>query len=115
MRLKIFECSADNDLRKLPPSREALREHSKKASYQADYLWMEAFENIHLPDPNDCGWSFDERKKCFQSRWQNEKSPVDIQTFISTCNCHKRKCKSCKCKETKCLPMCGCKRQCPNS
>ena len=35
MRLENFKSSADNDLRKLPPSREALREHAKRASYQA--------------------------------------------------------------------------------
>ena len=49
MRLE-FKASSDGDLRKLPPSREALREHSKRACYQAGYLWKEATENLILPE-----------------------------------------------------------------
>ena len=112
MRLENFKSSADNDLRKLPPSREALREHAKHASYQAGYLWMEALDNISLPDAGLWGWIFDEKKGIYVPRWQNETCPVDIAKFTTTCSCYKHKCKSCKCKGIGCISMCGCKRKC---
>ena len=48
--------STDNDLLKLPPSREALIHHTKRACYQASYLWTESIDNFDLPDPKSWGW-----------------------------------------------------------
>ena len=44
MRLDNFKSSADDDLRKLPPIRSALREHSKRACFQSGYLWKEVLK-----------------------------------------------------------------------
>ena len=38
-RLEKFKMSTDNDLRVLPPSKEALRQHIYRVSYQGGYLW----------------------------------------------------------------------------
>ena len=38
-RLDKFNKSTANNLRSLPPSKEALRQHGLQASYQAGYLW----------------------------------------------------------------------------
>ena len=43
-RLENFVRSSDNNLRKLPPSREALRKQTKRSCLQSDYLWVEAVE-----------------------------------------------------------------------
>ena len=86
MRLENFRSSADDDLRKLPPSRGALREHAKRASYQAGYLWMEALENLSLPDAILWGWLFDEKKNIFVPRWQSETCPVTIEKFTQPAN-----------------------------
>ena len=48
MRLENFKSSADDDLRKLPPSSSALCEHSKRASFQSGFLWKEAVENLNI-------------------------------------------------------------------
>ena len=40
-RLSKFQKSTDDDLRKLPPSREALWQHVKRSCYQAGYVWQE--------------------------------------------------------------------------
>ena len=55
-RLIRFECSPDNDLRKLPMSRPGLIQHVKRSCYQAGYLWRECNENIDLPHPTLWGW-----------------------------------------------------------
>ena len=44
--------STDNDLRKLPPSREALIHHTKRACYQAGCIWRESIDNFGLTDPS---------------------------------------------------------------
>ena len=44
-----------NDLRKLPPSREALQEQAKCSCFQSGYLWVETFEDIPLPDASFWG------------------------------------------------------------
>ena len=56
MRLKKFKLSSNNDLRIVPPSKNALLQHVKRACYQAGYLWKEALSNIEIPDPNLWGW-----------------------------------------------------------
>ena len=48
--------STDDDLRKLPPSRELLIHHTKRACYQAGYLWRVSIDNFNLPDPKSWGW-----------------------------------------------------------
>ena len=55
-RLHEFMMSTDNDLRKLSPSQEALIHHTKRACYQAGYLWRESIDNFDLPDPKSRGW-----------------------------------------------------------
>ena len=47
--------STDNDFRKFPPSREALVHHTKRAFYQAGYLWRKLIDNFDLPDPKSLG------------------------------------------------------------
>ena len=50
-RLDIFKKSTDNNLRLLPPSKEALRQHIYRLSYQAGYLWRQPAEELDIPDP----------------------------------------------------------------
>ena len=56
VRLDKFNKFADNDLRLLPPSKEALRQHIYRASYQAGYLWRQSVEELDIPDPEQWGY-----------------------------------------------------------
>ena len=51
MRRQKFITSTDDNLRNLPPSRDALLQHAKHVCYQAGYLWGETISNVELPDP----------------------------------------------------------------
>ena len=115
VRLDKFRTSPDNDLRKLPPSREALTQHAKRACYQAGFLWKESLEDFDLPDPTLWGWAY--KNETYIPLWQSKTSSVDIETFTTTCSCLSQKCKNCKCSRLKipCLSMCGCARKCPCS
>ena len=55
-RLDKFLMSTKNNLRKLPPSREALFHRTKRACCQTGYLWRELIDNFVLPDPKSWGW-----------------------------------------------------------
>ena len=48
MRLQKFITSTDNNLRNLPPSRDALLQPAKRACYQAGYLWRETISNLGM-------------------------------------------------------------------
>ena len=48
--------SIENDLQKLPLSQEALIHHTKRAWYQANYLWRETIDNFDLLDLKSRGW-----------------------------------------------------------
>ena len=53
--LDKFMMSTDNDIQKLPPSRDQLINYTKRACYQAGYLWRESIDNFDLPDPKSRG------------------------------------------------------------
>ena len=38
LRIELFKYMKDSDFRKLPPSREALEQHTRRACYQAGYV-----------------------------------------------------------------------------
>ena len=56
VRLDKFLMSTGNDLRKFPPNRQALIHHTKRACYQAGYLWRELIDNFDQPDQKPWGW-----------------------------------------------------------
>ena len=95
-RLGNSVCSSDNDLRKLPTSREGLCEQAKRSCFQSGYLWVEAVEEIPLPDTSLWGWIFNENKRVFVPLWQSGTCSITIGKFTPTCSCYNRKCKTCK-------------------
>ena len=112
-RLSKFQKSTDDDLRKLPPSREALWQHVKRSCYQAGYIWQECLSDLQLPEPKEWGWVFD-AKQGFVPCWLAVVSSVDLEKFVTTCSCKTGKCERCKCAtaEIACIRMCGCDRKC---
>ena len=85
--LDRFMMSTDNDLRKLPPSQEALIHHTKRACYQAGYLWRESIDNFDLPDPKSRGWKKRSNSN-YGPLWESTQiSKNAFETFISTYFC----------------------------
>ena len=67
-RLSKLKKSIDNDLRLLPPSKEAPHQHIYRTSYQAGYLWRQFVEELDIPDPEQWGWKTGS-KGDFQPLW----------------------------------------------
>ena len=84
--------STDNDLRKLPPSREALIYQTKWACYEAGYLWRESADNFDIPDLKSDGG--EKSKGDYGPLWESTQiSRNEFKTFISSCFCGPQKCK----------------------
>ena len=49
----------DNDLRKPPPSKRALEQHTRRACYQAGYVWKESLNDVALRNPKNWRWVFE--------------------------------------------------------
>jgi hypothetical protein len=77
-------------LENIPPSRDALQEHTKRAVFQAGYVWAQAtVRRPEVPSPEDWGWE----------RGENGWTP----TWTTLPEASK------VCKE---LVRCGCKKSC---
>ena len=85
-RLNKFRKSTDGDLRKLAPSKQALLQHTKRACFQAGYVWKESIEDLFLPSPTLWGWLFDEVHG-FGPCWLSSNSSCDLDKFVTTCSC----------------------------
>ena len=55
-RMELFtQCSRTID--NIPPTQNALKQHLKRAIYQAGYIWAKALEpKLIPPSPKDWGW-----------------------------------------------------------
>ena len=113
-RLDKLNKSTANDLRSLPPSKEALHQHVLRASYQAGYLWWQSAEELKTPDPEQWGWKLDSMGVLFQPLWTTAHSSDTVKDFTMIRSCQTGKCKTCKCagNNLSCLSMCGCSRSC---
>ena len=74
---KLFKCMKDSDLRRLSPTRVALEEHTKRACYQACFIWKETYHDIDLPNPENWGWFF--CYNMYKPRGQQQDCPVTLQ------------------------------------
>ena len=57
LRMRDFEHSAHNNLRFLPPSKNGLLQHCRRAGYEAGWVQRQCLEDVDLPDPLMWGWS----------------------------------------------------------
>ena len=80
-RLDRFKKFTDNDLPLLPPSKEALRQHIYRVSYQAGYLWRQSAEELDILNPEQWGWKTNS-KGDFQPLWTTSQSSVTVKNFI---------------------------------
>ena len=112
-RLDKFEKSTDDDLRLLPLSKDAPRQHIYCASYQAECLWRHSVEELDILDPEQWGWNTNFKGE-IQPLWSTSQSSVTVKNFIETSSCKTGKSKSCKCPRAHvaCLYLCECGRGC---
>ena len=109
LRYELFKSSTSNDLRKIPPSTDALQLPVLRSSYVTGWVWGGALEDpSSIPSPSDWGWTVNSGGKLVP-KWTSD-SDLDIeQHCLFTCKC-KSECKRCRCanEQARCLPFCKC-------
>ena len=89
----------------IPPTQAALKEHAKRASYEAGYVWGQALKrHTQMPSPSNWGWvKQDEEWKVF---WTPLPPIAESCWELTKCGCTK----ACKCfrYELSCTCLCSC-------
>ena len=94
--LDKFNKSTANDLRSLLPSKETLRQHVLRASYQTGYLWWQSVEELKIPDPEQWVWKLDSMGVLFQPLRATSHSSATVKDITMICSCKTGKYKTCK-------------------
>ena len=108
LRYLHFLKLCENNLRRLPPTRDALRQHIFRAAYAAGWIWEKPLKHdIQVPSPTEWGWRLNNDRQLVPT-WCPSVL-VELKDFVFTCCC-KGTCTRCKCmiKGTSCLPFCNC-------
>ena len=98
------------ELEMLPPTKDALQLHHKRANYQAK-IWLQAgIQHIDIEEPASCG-GWVQGATGLEVVWKTLPPVPRACIELITCGC-KSKCKTaaCKCASTDqvCTPACGC-------
>lgn len=93
----------------IPPTSAALKEHAKRAAYQAGIIWGQAMTtNPDLPSPADWGWV--QKEETWQVVWTTLPPVAASCQELTKCSC-KRGCnRRCKCSHSglSCTALCSC-------
>ena len=108
-RLHLF-VKGRKELDMLPPTRDALDLHCKRANYQAR-IWLQADqEQIIVPPPTDT-FAWTKETSMLSPVWTRLPPIPEACLQLVTCGC-KSKCKTVQCtcykKGLRCTPACGC-------
>lgn len=95
----------------LPPTQSSLKEHAKRAAYQAGHIWGQSV--IREPEtecPSGWGWSKEDDK--WKILWTTLEPISKSCQELTKCGCKTECAGRCKCKKTghglSCTPLCNC-------
>ena len=109
---KVLFTQNSRSLENIPPTEAALRQHIKRASYQAN-CWNKALTpNPELPSPADWGWRKD--TSGWQPLWTTLPEASESCYELIRCGCKKGCTRKCKCVKAalKCTALCSCCGEC---
>jgi hypothetical protein len=112
-RKKLF-ASKGKPVEHIPPTLDALMQHTRRAIYQAGYIWSQSLmPQPKLPDPCDWGWHMVD--SCWQPLWTTLPDAASCCPELKRCGC-KTGCinKRCKCVKDNiaCTALCACDGEC---
>lgn len=97
----------------LPPTREALKQHIKRAAYQAGYCWGQMMVSTpELPSPSDWGWVHTDNG--WDIYWTTLPEATEACRQLLRCGCKKECRGQCKCAKAalQCTALCHCGGEC---
>ena len=101
---------------RIPPSKEALMQHAKRAAYQAGHVWAASISRCpEEQDPTKWGWKMVDGH--IEPHWSDlEEASKECRELIK-CGCKKGCIKNCRCHIAKltCTELCACSGKCDDS
>lgn len=110
---KHMFAKGNRQLENIPPTREALRQHARRAIYQAGHIWGQSqTANPDLPSPAEWGWRKDDDG--WHPLWTVLPEASKGCRELIRCKCRKRCSGNCKCfgANLPCTGLCVCSGQC---
>ena len=113
---KIMFAQQGIELEKIPPTRDALVLHTKRAIMQASHCWSHTEQLlIDLPSPKDWGWTKEDTGfEKWTPVWTTLPPAVESCSELLKCGFTKGCSRNCHCKkaELPCTALCKCDGQC---
>ena len=98
----------------IPPTQAALLQHTKRAIFQASYIWAKSLEpHPIVPLPIQWGW-VQESDSSLIPVWSDLPEVQKVCLELVKCGCKLQCSKHCKCVKAalKCISLCKCKGEC---
>ena len=111
----VLFCTKNHLSQQLPPTRDALRNHVKRANYQAA-IWKHALKaKADIPSPDGHGWTLCDNT--LQVHWMDAEPAPHALMQLASCGCKTecgtRRC-SCRASDLGCTDACKCPISCRN-
>lgn len=106
-RYKLF--TKGNSFDKLPPTSNALHQHTRRAIYQAE-VWKSCLQRKqNMPSPLEWGWKQNHEGELLPL-WSTDKPATEVRKLSSHCGCKSTCTIRCTCKKQniKCTSLCCC-------
>ena len=110
---KVLFSKKSRQMNTIPPTKGALREHCKRAAYQAGYVWGQSLLSTpELPSPDEWGWT--KREGLWAPFWTSMPEAAQGVQAIMKCGCKKGCTARCKCVKAAlaCTSLCFCEGDC---
>ena len=106
-RRELF-CHKNRAMDKLPPTKDALLQHTRRAVYQAGVWTMSPQTHLVVPSPQDFAWT--KVSESWVPVWMTIPEVSRSCSELFKCSC-KGDCTNCKCSKANlnCSPLCKCK------
>ena len=105
----------NRNIENIPPTRDALEQHVKRAAYQAGHIWGQSLIGMpETPSPSLWGWQRQDENSPWTPYWCSLPEAAKGCQELLRCGC-KKSCKNrCKCYRAnlKCTQLCVCSGQC---
>ena len=111
-RQKVF--AKRNNIKRIPPTRAALEQHVKRATYQGGHVWGQSLQTTPvLPSPTNWGWTRTD-DGLYEPNWTILPEASQVCYELVSCKCKKGCVGQCKCKKAalECTALCACEGEC---
>ena len=97
----------------IPPTRDALIQHTKRACFQAVFVWNQCLK-VSPPIPHASNWGWELSNGQWNPMWMTLPQASKACSELLKCGCKKGCTKNCKCVKAlmKCTSLCNCGGEC---